>query len=222
MPRPRFEKLALEKRQRILEAAAQAFAASGFENASLNQILDAAGISKGAAYYYFDDKADLFATVVGHYFGVVFEQVPADFFVGTTTDEFWRGLETYLREAIHRLLDKPWILGLMLALWRLEPQARGEGPLKPLFDVGQNWLQQLVSSGRKVGAFRTDLPEDLLVAWLAGLDLVTDQWLADNLAKLDDEVVDSFTLLAIDILHRLFDPPAPGREVVLKLSNTEE
>ena len=42
----------------------------------------------------------------------MFEQVPADFFVGTTADEFWRGLETYLREAIHRLLDKPWILGL--------------------------------------------------------------------------------------------------------------
>ncbi len=50
MPRPRFYKLPEEKRERILEAAAKEFVAHGFEGASLNQILTAAGISKGAAY----------------------------------------------------------------------------------------------------------------------------------------------------------------------------
>ena len=57
MPRPRFNKLTAEKRESILEAAAKEFATHGFEGASLNQILSNAGISKGAAYYYFDDKA---------------------------------------------------------------------------------------------------------------------------------------------------------------------
>ena len=64
MPRPRFDKLPPDKRGRILEAAALEFAAHGFDGASLNRIISTAGISKGAAYYYFDDKADLYATVV--------------------------------------------------------------------------------------------------------------------------------------------------------------
>ena len=62
MPRPRFEKLPVEKQEQILEAAAKEFTAHGYDGASLNRILEEAGISKGAAYYYFDDKADLYAT----------------------------------------------------------------------------------------------------------------------------------------------------------------
>jgi len=214
MPRPRFDKLPPEKRERILEAAAQAFATSGFEGASLNQILDAAGISKGAAYYYFDDKADLFTSVVVHYFGVFFEQ-PPEHVAGATAERFWEELAHYYRGAMKQLADRPWILGLARALWRLPPELRGSGPLQQLFDTGQAWLQQLVQRGRAIGAIRTDLPEDLLVAWLGGLDLVTDQWIADHLDRFDDDAIDSFTHLAIDTLHRLFDPPAPGQEVVL-------
>ena len=46
MPRPRFDKLAEEKRERILEAAAKEFAARGYDGASMNRILDG-NISKG-------------------------------------------------------------------------------------------------------------------------------------------------------------------------------
>lgn len=60
MPRPRFQKLSIEKQQAILEAAAREFSAHGYEGASINKILETAQLSKGAAYYYFDDKADLF------------------------------------------------------------------------------------------------------------------------------------------------------------------
>ena len=40
MPRPRFDKLAVGKRERILEAAAKEFAAHGYDGASLNRILN--------------------------------------------------------------------------------------------------------------------------------------------------------------------------------------
>ena len=67
MPRPRFARLTAAKRERIMEAAAKEFAAHGYEGATLNRILVEAGISKGAAYYYFDDKADLYLTALLHY-----------------------------------------------------------------------------------------------------------------------------------------------------------
>ena len=64
MPRPRFLKLDDERRDTIMEAAAKVFAAEGYHGASINQILQNAGLSKGVAYYYFEDKADLFATTI--------------------------------------------------------------------------------------------------------------------------------------------------------------
>ena len=67
MPLPRFERLPKEKQERILKAAVKVFTAQGYEKASLNLMLEGAGISKGAAYYYFADKADLIGTVVRRY-----------------------------------------------------------------------------------------------------------------------------------------------------------
>ena len=66
MPRKRFADLEDGRRERILTAAAEEFAGRGYEAASVNRIIAAAGISKGSLYYYFDDKEDLFITVVEH------------------------------------------------------------------------------------------------------------------------------------------------------------
>ena len=66
MPRPRFERLDPERRGAVLDAAATEFAARGYDGASYNRIIERSGVSKGAMYYYFEDKADLYATVLGH------------------------------------------------------------------------------------------------------------------------------------------------------------
>ena len=49
--------------RRSCGAALDEFAAHGFHDASLNRVIDAAGISKGSMYYYFDGKEDLYAYV---------------------------------------------------------------------------------------------------------------------------------------------------------------
>ena len=64
MPFSRFEKLAPEKRQHLLDIAAREFAIHGFADTSINRILEQARMSKGATYYYSGDKVDLFCTVV--------------------------------------------------------------------------------------------------------------------------------------------------------------
>jgi AcrR family transcriptional regulator len=51
-------------RQEILRAALKSFAHSGFAAASVQDIVDAARVSKPALYYYFKDKAHLFEAVV--------------------------------------------------------------------------------------------------------------------------------------------------------------
>ena len=64
MARPRFAKLPAEQQQAIVRAARDEFAGRGFHDASLNRVIEAAGISKGSMYYYFDGKEDLYAYIV--------------------------------------------------------------------------------------------------------------------------------------------------------------
>ncbi|SFG34799.1 TetR/AcrR family transcriptional regulator [Oribacterium sp. WCC10] len=59
MATKRFEKLSEEKKKRILDAAKEEFARVSFEEASINQIIKNAGISRGSFYTYFEDKNDL-------------------------------------------------------------------------------------------------------------------------------------------------------------------
>ena len=51
-------------RQHILQAALKSFARCGYAATSVQHIVDAAGVSKPALYYYFADKAQLFQALV--------------------------------------------------------------------------------------------------------------------------------------------------------------
>ena len=50
--------------QRILDAAIRVFGDAGYVGASTEALAAAAGVTKGALYWYFANKADLFAEVV--------------------------------------------------------------------------------------------------------------------------------------------------------------
>lgn len=53
-----------ETRRHLLQAALKSFADRGYAATSVQQIVDAARVSKPALYYYFKDKAGLFAALV--------------------------------------------------------------------------------------------------------------------------------------------------------------
>ena len=52
-------------RRNLLQAALKRFAGRGYAATSVQQIVDAAHVSKPALYYYFGDKAGLFQALVG-------------------------------------------------------------------------------------------------------------------------------------------------------------
>lgn len=56
-----------QTRDALIDAAARVFARQGFHGASLDEIADAAGFSKGAIYSNFDSKEDLFLQVLDHH-----------------------------------------------------------------------------------------------------------------------------------------------------------
>ena len=53
-----------ERRQQLLDCAAELFAARGYANTRIADICSAAGVAKGLFYWYFDTKEALFADLV--------------------------------------------------------------------------------------------------------------------------------------------------------------
>ena len=58
------EELRGTSREQLLDAATAVFAERGYQGASVEAIAAAAGVTKGALYWYFDSKADLFFSLV--------------------------------------------------------------------------------------------------------------------------------------------------------------
>ena len=64
MPLNRFLNLPNEEKERVLGISKTQFAIHGYDATSLNLLLKELEISKGQFYYWFEDKADLFFTVM--------------------------------------------------------------------------------------------------------------------------------------------------------------
>ncbi len=64
MPKDTFLNLSEEKRNLIEDVALNEFAEHGFDNASINRIVEKADIAKGSFYQYFEDKGDLYKHIL--------------------------------------------------------------------------------------------------------------------------------------------------------------
>jgi len=108
MSRPSRSATQAQTRERLLDAAEQAFAAEGFGGASLDRIAEAAGFTRGAVYSNFADKADLFVAVLDRRLDRRYAEVAdamlaardPDAFVGALRSPAWkaRGGEDAMRQ----------------------------------------------------------------------------------------------------------------------------
>lgn len=64
VPKQTFYNLSEEKRQNFINTALEEFALYDYNSASLNRIVDLAGIAKGSIYQYFENKRDLYQYLV--------------------------------------------------------------------------------------------------------------------------------------------------------------
>lgn len=212
MPRPRFEKLSAERREAILHAAAEEFAAHGYDGASYNHIIEAAGISKGAAYYYFDDKEDLYLTVVGHVLQDFMEAVPMpDPVVVRTPRQFWDTIDEFTGRVLRYALDHPVVLGLVRSLPRASATATASAALARMNAFGQGFMEQILRTGQAVGAVRTDVPFDLLLRLMLAVDEVADGWLAQQALVMDEAGLQAHGALVVDLMRRLLQPASPEK-----------
>lgn len=87
MPTDTFFRLPEEKRARILEGAWSEFTAVPYAEASINRIVQTSRIPRGSFYQYFEDKNDLFLTLIDEI---------RDQFLDLFHDTLERSAETFL------------------------------------------------------------------------------------------------------------------------------
>lgn len=163
MAKERFQRLPADVQRRILAVAAAEFAANGFRDASFNQIIARAEVSKGAMYYYFEDKADLFSTILTRAWTASGLAAPA-LGAAQTAAEFWEAVRVALAQLSDLATSQPRIFELL----RLG--------LDDDFDGWATWLESALAAGARVGALRRELPQELALAWAHQLIIGFDQW----------------------------------------------
>ena len=171
MPRARFFNLAPGARARLLRIATRHFARRGLEGASLNEILAEAGISKGAYYYYFDDKDDLLATVLADATDAMLARLDVPDLGGLAAEEFWPAVERFV-EGWAAKLDVASDL-FQVAVQFTGAQRRSER-FAPVLAKAQGLYRRLIEPGQRLGCVRTDLPLEVLVQLLEANDALLD------------------------------------------------
>ena len=206
MARPRFANLDVDTRFRILETAAEEFAARGFEGVSLNQLIDRLGMSKGSFYYYFDDKADLFTTVADLAWAIVLpvEQLDLESF---NAENYWASLEALMQEARSRVRANPWLVGFTRLMYD-PPEISGvRDAMAEKFNEARQWQAELIRRGQEFGTVRSDLPVELLQALLVGADEAGDRWFVNNWEGLGEKELERLFREVFAIFRRMLEPP---------------
>ena len=129
----------------LLDVARRLFAERGYADAGTEEVVQRAGVTRGALYYHFRDKRDLFRAVVEDLQQEVLARVQQ---AAATEADPWRGLRAGLHAfldacmegAVQRivLIDAPSVLGW--AAWRELDAKYGFGLLRTV-------LQGLIEAG---------------------------------------------------------------------------
>lgn len=205
--RSRSRRLDEDKRRSLIDAAIEEIAANGMDGASYNRIIERSGLSKGAIYYYFENKESLYR--------IVLEEVERKFLeaVGTLRipddrDAFWGVCRSYYRKAIDFAASNLKTIEVVRGL--VDPSrgaSLGRGAALEPMRRAERWVLYALKKGQDLGALRTDVEPELLWNMLRSLGHTMDSWLFERLR--DDERpvdADAFVEFAIDVYRRVLSP----------------
>ncbi len=205
MPLARFLNLDEPRRQAILDAAAEELTERGFAHASYNRIIERAGISKGAMYYYFADKDDLFQTVLDAAMAQWVAHVGYPF-QADDAESFWSACQSMYARSLRFMLADHRNAALCLSITRARAQLEGNAALLALLLHMKEWTRALVVYGQSIGAVRTDIPVDLLVEISLSMMDAGDRWLMDHWSEITPDTVESTAETMVGLFKRVGAP----------------
>lgn len=207
MPKRRFDKLDPEVRGRILQAAALEFGTHGYADASLNRIVEQAGISKGSMYYYFEDKEDLFGMVLQDLEerSQDLVKLPLD---ALTPETYWQTVKAAFRAWLQIAVENPWVQGFLQLFSEMLRNPPTEGPLVAWYARMDTRRKEFILKGQELGVVRRDLPVPLLTDLMHGVQMVQGRYFMKHSAAMVATEREQISDIMVDILRRILLPPS--------------
>jgi len=164
----------------ILEAAVSLFAKNGFRNTTINQIAEAARMSKGAFYCHFKSKEAIFFEVVREvkdlWNSLIMKEIGRE---GGAIDKLTKMLDIFVELTLENK-DK-YVIFIVLIAEFTEVDAKFEGILKEAFDEFFDSIAEILEEGKRAGTVRGDIhPRLLAISLIAAWQGILLQWLLNR------------------------------------------
>jgi long-chain acyl-CoA synthetase len=158
--------------RRLLEEATRLFATQGFDRTTVQQVVDATGVTKGAMYYYFGSKDDLLHAIYARVLADQSERlerfVVAD---GPVEDRLHAAAADVVVTSISNLDDTKIFFR---SLHQLSPERQQQ--VRRERRRYHERFRTLIEEGQAAGRFRRDMPADLPMDYFFGGIHHLGQW----------------------------------------------
>ena len=207
----RWERRPDDRPHELLDAAFRTFAEHGYRTTRLEQVAEAAGVTKGTIYYYFRNKEDLFLQTIERHRQLTnarFDELMADV-PGSVADRLGVGLHSAWRDVSG---PNGALLRLMIGEVSIEAPELFRAWWAESVAQGRHELARAIRQGQATGEFRADADAD--VAAQMFVSAVFMQALAQHhgLGDADPLPLDRRIDAGIELfLHSLRPLPGPAR-----------
>lgn len=182
-----------DTRRKILESAARVFSEKGFYRSVVDDIVKASGTSKGAVYFYFESKEQIFLSLVEHYVAMVAQEIQAAVHRS-------RGLMAQVEAAVATLVRSfqahSALARIVLIDWPAtgaEFQGKRIALKAMLVEVLRGYLDRAVQDG-KIAPQDTEMAA---YAWIGAISEVVVRWLSTGKPSPLEEVLTPLTRLLL-------------------------
>ena len=152
----KFEQLADSKQNSIIDASVNEFANNGFKNASVNKIVEKAGISKGSLFNYFKSKNLLF----DHIYQIALREVKS-YLVKvrdeSKNDDFFTRFNRIINAGIVFMNKHPRLAKIYFRLLNSDDSPHGKTIVQNLHNEAIRYLTYFVEKGIERNELRSNL-----------------------------------------------------------------
>ncbi|MGJ7905915.1 TetR/AcrR family transcriptional regulator [Actinopolyspora sp. H202] len=183
--------------QRLLSAATRLFAEQGFETTSVQQIVNAAGVTKGAMYHYFGSKDDLLYEIYARVLRVQMVRMEQ---AADSSDSVERRLRAVAADVVVTTvayLEDTVIFFRSMHLLHADKQAEVRAERRRYHER----VRQLIEEGQRAGVFRADRSPELVVDFFFGAVHHLGSWYRRDGPMSGEQVGDQFADLLLDALR---------------------
>lgn len=150
--------------ERLLAVALRLFAEQGYEGTSVQEIVAAAGVTKGAMYHYFDSKDDLLYAIYHRLLGLQSEHLDAIADGPGGAEDRVRAAAVDVVETTLDSIDEAIVFFRSMHMLPADKQALVRAERRRYHER----FRALVEEGQRDGSFRDDVPSDIVVHYFFG------------------------------------------------------